>query len=217
MLQTQGTKILVDPFISGNRHAEGVVTAKELNPDVILLTHAHGDHFGDTVDIARRSDALVVATFEVVQYLSERHEYQNVKGMNTGGSVSFEWGRVTLTHARHSSSFPDGTYGGSAHGFMVQADGRTVYAMGDTSPFIEMAWLAEDYKIDLALIPIGDCFTMGPEMSIRAADLIKASLFVPIHYDTFPAIEVDVSAWASLMANSGHETLILAPGVETEV
>jgi len=217
MLQTNGTNILVDPFISGNPHTEGVITADQLNPDIILLTHAHGDHFGDTVDIARRSGALVVANAEIAQYLSERHEHGNVRGMNTGGSWSFDWGRVTMTDARHSSSFPDGTYGGNPNGFVVQAEGRTVYAMGDTSPFAEMAWIAEDFEIDLALIPIGDCYTMGPEMSVRAANLTKASRFVPIHFNTFPAIDVDVSAWEAFMAKAGHETLVLPPGEETEV
>lgn len=115
-IETNGTTLLVDPFITGNGLAEGVVTADELNPDVILLTHAHGDHWGDTPAIAERTGALVVANFEITSYLGRVHGYENTHPMNTGGSWTFDWGRVTQTYARHSSSFPDGTYGGNPLG-----------------------------------------------------------------------------------------------------
>ena len=194
-IDVDGTKILVDPFITGNPLADGVATADSLSPDYILLTHAHGDHWGDTPDIALRSNAIVVANFEITQYLSQKFGHERVQPLNTGGSWEFEWGRVTQTDARHSSSFPDGTYGGNPNGFLIEAEGKTIYALGDTSPFAEMAWIGDDYSIDLALMPIGDCFTMGPRLSVRAADLIRPSLTVPIHYNTFPTIEVETSKW----------------------
>lgn len=210
-LELQGTTILVDPFITGNKHTEGVVTPEELNPDVILLTHAHGDHWGDTLDIARRTGAQLVANYEIIQYAA-RNGHENGHSLNTGGAWTFDWGRVTLTFARHSSSFPDGTYGGHPNGFIVQAEGKTLYNTGDTDPFYEMTWIGEDYDVDVLLLPIGDCFTMGPAGAVRAAQMIQPKLAVPLHYNTFPPIEVDTDAWARDMAEAGLNTKVLAPG-----
>ncbi|WP_457652769.1 metal-dependent hydrolase [Rhodocaloribacter sp.] len=211
-IETGGVTILVDPFITGNPHAEGVVTADDLFPDVILVTHAHGDHWGDTPSIAVRTGAQVVANFEITQYLTQNHGHENVLPMNTGGSWAFEWGRVIQTDARHSSSFPDGTYGGNPNGFIVHVEGKCIYALGDTSAFAEMAWIGEEHDVDVALVPIGDCFTMGPKDSLRAVRMIRPKLTVPIHYGTFPLIEVDVAAWARMMAEAGFEAKVLAAG-----
>lgn len=216
-LEIKGTTILVDPFITGNKHAEGVVSADDLNPDVILLTHAHGDHWGDAPDIARRSGAVVVANFEITNYISQQHDHENVQPMNTGGSWSFDWGRVTWTFARHSSSFPDGTYGGHPHGIIIEAEGKIIYDLGDTDPFSEMEWLGQDFDVDIALMPIGDCFTMGPKGALRAAKLIGPKLSIPIHYNTFPPIEIDVSEWEELMSTAGFETRVLSPGETLEI
>jgi len=210
-IETNGTTVLVDPFITGNPHTEGVVTAADLNPDVILLTHAHGDHWGDTLDIARRSGALLVANFEITTY-AQNHGHDIVQPMNTGGSWQFDWGKVTQTYARHSSSFPDGTYGGNPNGYLLHLEGKCIYNTGDTCPFAEMAWTGEDNTVDLALMPIGDCFTMGPEDSIRAARMIKPALTIPLHYNTFPLIEVDTDRWVGLMTDAGFATRVLAPG-----
>ena len=211
-IETAGKKLLFDPFITGNPHAEGIVNADDLSPDVILLTHAHGDHWGDTAAIAQRTGALVVGNFEITEYLKRNHGHQRVHAMNTGGSWTFDWGKVTQTYARHSSSFPDGTYGGNPNGYIIELEGKCIYNLGDTSPFAEMAWIGEDYRIDVALIPIGDCFTMGPEGAVRAAGMINPALSIPIHYDTFPPIEVDMSEWTELMAARGLETRVLNPG-----
>ena len=204
--------ILVDPFITGNPFAEPIVQVDQLHPDVILLTHAHGDHWGDTPQVAKQSGAVVVANFEITQYLSTQHQYENVQPLNTGGGWTFDWGKVTQTWARHSSSFPDGTYGGNPCGYILEAQGKTIYLAGDTSPFAEMAWLAEDYSIDVALLPIGDCFTMGPKGSLRAARLIQSNLIVPVHYDTFPPIEVDMEEWEKQMGDQGQKVCVLNPG-----
>jgi len=211
-IQTEAATLLLDPFISGNPKAEGVIDAGQLEPDVILLTHAHGDHWGDTADLVERTGALVVADYEVTEYVKRTCSHENVFGMNTGGSTDFEWGRLTMTHALHSSSFPDGTYGGVAHGFILESGGKTLYAMGDTSPFSEMSWLGQDFRIDATLIPVGDCFTMGPVSSIRAAGLVRAGMYIPVHYDTFPSIEVDIKGWAQMMADADHKTRIMTPG-----
>ncbi len=208
--------LLFDPFITGNGLAEKVVTANDLNPDVILLTHAHGDHWGDTMSIAKRTGAMVVSNFEITQYVSSKG-HANVLGMNTGGSWRFEWGRVIQTIAHHSSSFPDGTYGGNPNGFIVHADDKCIYALGDTSAFSEMEWIGEDHDIDVALVPIGDCFTMGPKSSLRAIKMLKPALTVPIHYNTFPPIEVDVDAWAASVEHAGFVPRVLTPGETLEL
>lgn len=206
------TTILVDPFISGNPHTDGVVTPDELDPDVILLTHAHGDHWGDTPGIAKRTGALVVGNFEVTNYLTRNHGHENVQAMNTGGWRTFPWGRIQYTWARHSSSFPDGSYGGNPGGFIIHADKTCIYAAGDTSPFAEMEWIGDEHDIDLALLPVGGCFTMGPKDSIRAVDMLRPDVTVPIHYNTFPAIEIDVNEWAGFMEAAGHRPSIMKPG-----
>jgi L-ascorbate metabolism protein UlaG (beta-lactamase superfamily) len=211
-LEVGDQSILIDPFITGNPLAEGIATTDELSPDTILLTHAHGDHWGDTPAIAKRTGALVVSNFEITQYLAEKYDHENIQPMNTGGSVDLGWGRVTNTWARHSSSFPDGTYGGNPGGFMIEAGGICLYVAGDTSPFAEMAWMGEDFDIDVALLPIGDCFTMGIEGSIRAANLLKPGRIIPCHYDTFPPIETDTAVWSARMKAAGHTPHVLLPG-----
>lgn len=211
-LQFAGTTLLFDPFITGNKHTVGVVEPDDLHPDVILLTHAHGDHWGDTVEIARRTDALVVANYEIIQYLEKTHDYHNVKPMNTGGSWAFEWGRVKQTYAQHSSSFPDGTYGGNPNGYLLQIEGKTIYNTGDTNPFVEMEWTGEEYAIDLALMPIGDCYTMGPEDAVRVVRMLKPRLTVPLHYGTFPDIEVDLDRWRGLVNEAGFKTRVMEFG-----
>ena len=211
-IETHGTTLLLDPFITGNKHAEGVVTPDDLSPDVILLTHAHGDHWGDTPSIIARAEPLVVADFEITSYLGREHDYDNVHPMNTGGAWDFEWGRVVRTYARHSSSFPDGMYGGLAGGFLLELEGKTIYNSGDTCAFAEMAWLGEDYEIDLAFLPIGDDFTMGPEEAVRCVEMLGPKQTVPVHYDTFPYIEVDMSRFTGAMDEAGFAARVMAPG-----
>lgn len=208
-IQTADATLLFDPFITGNKHIDGIVKPDDLHPDVILLTHAHGDHWGDTVEIARRTNAMVIANFEITQYLENKHDYHNVKPMNTGGSRTFDWGRVKQTWAQHSSSFPDGTYGGNPGGYLLEIEGKTVYNTGDTNPFFEMKWIGEEYTIDLALMPIGDCYTMGPEDAVRAVKMLNPMLTIPLHYGTFPDIEVDLERWKGLMGEAGYSTRVL--------
>jgi len=210
-LSTSGANILVDPFISGNPLAKGVVRTEDLTPDCILVTHAHGDHWGDTLSIAKRSGAVVVANFEITQYV-QKHGHHAIQPLNTGGGWTFTWGRVIQTYARHSSSFPDGSYGGNSNGYIIQADDKCVYALGDTAPFAEMQWIGEEHEVDLALIPIGDCYTMGPQDSLRAIRMIRPAVTVPVHYNTFPLIEVDAARWAESVGRAGFVARVLAPG-----
>jgi len=211
-IETDGPTLLFDPFISGNKHAEGVVKAEDLSPDIVLMTHAHGDHWGDAPDILERTGALLISNFEITNYAQQQHGHENIHPMNTGGGYDFDWGRVVQTYARHSSSFPDGTYGGNPNGFLLKADGKTLYLLGDTALFSEMAWFGEDYQIDVAFIPVGDNFTMGPVDAVRAARMIRPALSIPVHYNTFPQIEIDVDAWVADMAAEGFPARAIEPG-----
>lgn len=204
--------ILVDPFISENPLNTGFVRLEDLRPDVILLTHAHGDHWGDTPEIAAQSGALVISNHEIVSYLSANHGYENVHGMNTGGSSSFDWGKVTYTWARHSSSFPDSTNGGNPGGFIIEIDGKTIYAAGDTDRFAEMAWYGEEHTIDLALLPIGDCFTMGHTEAARAVQMLRPGLSVPIHWGTFPPLTGSPDTFVELVTQNGGRAQKILPG-----
>lgn len=210
-IQTANVTLLFDPFITGNPSAESVITADSLSPDVIILTHAHFDHWGDTLTIAKRTGALVVGNHEIAEYVGKQG-HKHVQPMNIGGTCSFEWGKLILTYARHSSSFPDGTYGGHPNGYLLFAEGLCVYNAGDTSPFAEMSWIGEDHCLDLALLPIGDVFTMGLDGSLRAARMLNPKLTIPVHFDTFPPIKADTGTWQKRMETVGLATRVLKPG-----
>ena len=213
LVETRDNTLLIDPFISGNPLAP--VSADELDPDFILITHAHGDHVGDAVPIARRSGARIVATVEICRALGPQGV--DTHGMNIGGYCTFPFGRLKLTPAWHSSSFDDGRYGGMPTGVVVEAEGKRVYHAGDTALFEDMK-LIGDLGLDLALLPIGDNFTMGPDDALEAAKLLKAKRVMPIHYDTFDLIRQDPNAFAERLSASGAgEGLPLEPGGSVEL
>ena len=219
-VKTADVTLLFDPFISGNPSAHGVVTVDELVPDVIVVTHAHGDHWGDTPEIAGRTGARVVATHELTQVLINRYHHTNVQPLNTGGSWTFDWGRLKFTDARHSSSLPDGTYGGSPNGVLLFAENKIVYNAGDTCPFAEMQWIGDDHRLDLAVLPIGDCYTMCPDDALRAIRMLRPLRVVPVHYNTFPLIEIDeerLLRWEDDVRAIGVEPVILRPGEMLEL
>lgn len=181
--------ILIDPFITGNGLCD--LNAAELKADYILLTHGHNDHVGDTVEIAKRNNALVIAPNELADYLSTKGV--KVHNMHIGGSREFDFGKVKFTQAFHGSAFTeeDGTmiYTGMPSGILLTVEGKTIYHLGDTALFSDLKMYGDMHTIDLAFIPIGDNFTMGPEDALIAADWIRAKTVVPIHYNTFPVIE----------------------------
>jgi L-ascorbate metabolism protein UlaG (beta-lactamase superfamily) len=207
--ESDGQKVLLDPFLTGNPVAP--VKADELSPDYILVSHGHGDHIGDAVSIAKRTGATVVANYEIATWL----ENQSVKahGMQHGGAFAFPFGRVKLTLAFHGSMLPDGSNGGNPCGFLITfRDGRRVYDAADTGLFGDMKLIGEE-GIDLALLPIGDNYTMGPDDALRAVGLLKPRKVMPIHYDTFPLIAQDAGAWAErVRGKTGTETAVLKPG-----
>lgn len=200
-----GTELLVDPFISGNPLVE--VDLDTLHPDYILLTHGHSDHLGDTVELAVKHQATAVGMMELMRYLA-RKGVQHSHGLNLGGGYSFPFGRVTLTPALHSSGIEeDGQtiYLGEAAGILLQAEGKTIYHAGDTADFSDLALIGERYDIDIAFLPIGDNFTMGPEEAVRAAKRLNAKTVIPVHYNTFEAIKQDPDQFvAQLEAKNGY-------------
>ncbi len=207
-LQHDAHEVLIDPFLSGNPNA---VTAPEaLSPSHVILTHAHADHVGDTVAIAERCRAIVVGAVEVVNRLAQ--EGVEGVGMNVGGAAEFPFGRVQFTPAWHSSSFADGTYGGTPMGVIVEMGGVTVFHAGDTALFSDLALVARR-PIDVALVPIGDHFTMGPEDALAAVRMLMPRHVVPVHYDTFPPIRQDARAFAQRVeAETESRAHALAPG-----
>jgi L-ascorbate metabolism protein UlaG (beta-lactamase superfamily) len=212
-LEHGGHHVLIDPFLSGNPAA--AVAADDLAADVIVVTHAHGDHVGDAVAIARRTGAVVVSNVEIATRLG-REGIETI-GANTGGRVALPVGSVTFTAAWHSSSFGDGAYGGLAMGAVVELGGVRVYHAGDTALFGDMALIGRA-RIDVALLPIGDHYTMGPADALHAVELLRPRHVVPIHYGTFPLIEQDGAAFCTSVAlqteATGHP---LAPGQAIEL
>lgn len=209
-IQTGSHSLLIDPFINGNKLTDLIVEDEQ--PDVILLTHGHNDHVGDTIELAKKSDALVIAPNELAVYLG----WQGLRthGMNLGGSKEFDFGTVKFTQAFHSSSYETADqefiYTGMPSGILLTVEGKTIYHAGDTALFGDMALIGQRHPIDVAFLPIGDNFTMGPEDAAYAVELLNPKLTVPIHYNTFPPIEQDPNRFKNLVKD--HEVKILNAG-----
>lgn len=207
-LKTAGCEILIDPFISENPLA--AVGTGDLKPDYIVVTHAHGDHWGDTEELASEHEALVISCAEIAVYAGERGLKSHP--MNTGGSHAFEFGSVRFTPAFHSSSFDSGRYGGMPMGVVIDLGGVTLYHAGDTALFSDMRLIGR-HGLDVALLPIGDNFTMGPDDAIEAVKLLEPRLVIPIHFNTFARIKQDGLQFVErVMAETSARAVCLAPG-----
>jgi len=193
LIETDTAKLLVDPFIRGNPLAP--VQADHVKTDYILVSHGHGDHLGDTIEIAKRTGAMVISNFEIHNWLVNQG-IANVHPQHIGGGFNYPWGRVKLTIAHHGSALPDGSYGGNPCGFLFYIQGKKIYHACDTGLFFDMKLIGEE-GIDLAILPIGDNFTMGPDDALRAVKLIEPKQVVPVHYDTFDIIKQDPYGWAA--------------------
>ena len=202
------TKVLIDPFLTGNPKA--AVEAGDLEPTTILLTHGHADHIGDTVDIAKRAGATVVAITELANEIGE--EGVEVVDPNLGGTVELDWGWVRVVPAWHTSTTPKGTVNTPA-GLVISFGGKTVYHLGDTALFSDLALVPRRDDIDVALMCIGGHYTMDRHDAAVAADLVKAQTVIPCHYNTFPAIESDAAAFKSdVESQTSSKVVVLEPG-----
>jgi L-ascorbate metabolism protein UlaG (beta-lactamase superfamily) len=208
-LETGGYKILVDPYFTGNPAAS--VSADQVKADFILVSHGHGDHVGDAEAIAKRTGAMVISNAEIGTWFSKK----NVKthSQHLGGGYRHPFGYLKLTLAIHGSSLPDGSYGGNPAGFLLTTnDGQKIYMACDTGLFGDMRLIGEE-GIDLAVLPIGDNYTMGPDDALRAVKLLKPKVVIPMHYNTWELITQDPEAWAKrVRAEAGVNVHLLKPG-----
>ncbi|MCX6827222.1 MAG: metal-dependent hydrolase [candidate division Zixibacteria bacterium] len=205
--------IIIDPFLTGNPQA--IINADEVKVDYILVTHGHGDHLGDTVAIAKRSKAIVIAPNELATYIS-KHGVKT-HNMHIGGAFNFPFGRIKLTIAHHGSAAGEELiYTGSPCGFLVMMGGKTLYHSGDTGLFYDMKLIGDGNQIDLAFLPIGDNFTMGIDDAVIAVELLHPKIVVPIHYQTWPVIDAEPFEFVNKLKDFPTEVIILKPGESIE-
>jgi L-ascorbate metabolism protein UlaG (beta-lactamase superfamily) len=212
-VESDGQTVLIDPFLTDNPAA--ATTADKVAANFILVSHGHSDHVGDAVAIAKRTGATAISNFEIANWL--QRQGVAVHPQHLGGSHAFAFGRVKLTQAFHGSMLPDGSYGGNPCGFLLYLkDGKKVYHAGDTGLFGDMRLIGEE-GIDLAILPIGDNFTMGPDDALRAVKLLQAKKVVPIHFNTWDLIAQDPAAWAArVRKETSTQPVVLKPGEVTD-
>lgn len=208
-LETDGHKLIVDPFLNGNPAAS--ISPDAVEADFILISHGHGDHVGDSVAIAQRTKALVISVNEIAVWFGNKG--LEAHGQHIGGGFKYPFGYLKLTLALHGSELPDGSSGGNPCGFLLTTnDGKKIYLAQDTGLFGDMKLIGEE-GIDLALLPIGDNFTMGPEDALRAVKLVRPKVVIPIHYNTFDLIAQDADAWAERVTQeTDTKAVVLKPG-----
>ncbi|MDT8411831.1 MAG: metal-dependent hydrolase [Vicingaceae bacterium] len=204
-VKTQGNIILFDPFISPNPKAAHI-DVTTLAADYILLSHGHEDHVADAENIAKRTGAKLVSNFEIVSWY-EKKGIENVHPMNHGGKWKFDFGTVKYTNAIHSSMLPDGSYGGNPGGFIINTS-KSFYYSGDTALTMDMQLIGNTEKLDFAVLPIGDNFTMGIEDAITAAEFINCNKIIGVHYDTFGYIEINKNEAIDKFKSRGKELIL---------
>lgn len=207
---SDGTRILIDPFLNGNPTSP--CSAGDIETDYILITHGHGDHFGDTLSIAQRCDALCICENELASYIAANGG--RAHNMHIGGAFQFDFGRIKLTQALHSSVTPDNMCVGAATGFLIYVEGKIIYHTGDTGLFSDMKLIGEMNPVDWLLVPIGDNFTMGIDDAVRACEFINPKNAVPMHYNTFDVIQADPNVFVDKIAQLNINGRVLGFGEE---
>lgn len=207
LIEILGNYIMVDPFISGNPLYKDKLDIKSLKADYILLTHAHQDHTLDVETIAKNTNAKIVSNYEIAMYYQEKGF--NVHPMNHGGNWRFEFGNLKLVNAVHTSSFPDGSYGGQPGGFVIEGEHKNIYIAGDTALTMDMKLIPLQTKLDLAILPIGDNFTMGVEDAIIASNFVACEKVLGVHFDTFSYIEIDQEEAKKKFYDAGKDLMLL--------
>lgn len=210
-----GKKILFDPFITPNELAKDIDVNK-IEADYILVSHGHGDHVADLMTIAKRTGAKVVANFEITEWVNKQG-HENTHPMNTGGVWDFDFGSVKCVVAQHSSVLPDGTYAGNPNGFVIMSSEGNFYYAGDTGLTMDMKLIPEWTKLDFAILPVGDNFTMGITDGLKAAKMVQVTKVIGVHYDTFGFIKIDKEKGKKLFNNAGCELLLPAIGETIEL
>ncbi|MBU2907400.1 metal-dependent hydrolase [Arenibacter algicola] len=210
LIITGGKRLLVDPFISGNDKVKGKIDIEDLKPDYILVTHAHQDHTLDVEEIGKMSNATVVSNYEIATYF----ENKGLKAhpMNHGGNWKFDFGTLKYVNAIHTSSFADGTYGGQPGGFILSSEGKHIYIAGDTALTMDMKLIPMSFQLDLAVLPIGDNFTMGVDDALLASDFVECPRILGYHYDTFGYIIIDHKESIQKFSKHGKELILLEIG-----
>lgn len=214
LIETDGTRLLFDPFISQNPLAKDIDISK-IEADYILVSHAHGDHIGDLVALAKQTNAKVIAMIELTNWLQAKG-IKNVHGMNYG-KYKFDFGSVRMVWATHSAGLPDGSYGGNPAGFVLELNNNQIYFAGDTGLTLDMKLLAELYQLNYAILPIGGNFTMDVEDAIIASDFINCDKIIGVHYNTFPVIEIDPKSAKETFQAKGKILLLPAIGETIEL
>jgi L-ascorbate metabolism protein UlaG (beta-lactamase superfamily) len=214
-LEIGGKHIIVDPFITGNDLSKNKVDIMDLKADYILLTHAHQDHILDAEAIAKNTGATIVSNYEIANHYEAKDI--EVHPMNHGGSWTFDFGKVKYVNAIHTSSFPDGSYGGQPGGFVIEGEHKNIYIAGDTALTMDMKLIPLHTKLDLAILPIGDNFTMGVDDAIIACDFIECDKVLGVHYDTFGYIEIDHDAAKKKFYEAGKDLMLLDIGESIEL
>jgi L-ascorbate metabolism protein UlaG (beta-lactamase superfamily) len=209
-VEIKGKTILFDPFITPNELAKDI-DIESIKPDFILISHGHSDHIADAVMIAKNSGATVVSSYEITQWLNNQG-VSNVHPMNIGGHWFFEFGKVKCVVAVHSSTLPDGTYGGNPMGFLIESEEGNLYYAGDTALTYDMKLIGEYKQIDVAFLPIGNNFTMGIDNAIIAADFINCEKIIGMHYDTFGYIKIDHKEATEKFNVAGKELTLMKIG-----
>lgn len=213
-IEVGGKHIIVDPFITGNPQA-AAIDINTLKADYILLTHAHGDHVLDVEAIANRTNAVIVSNAEITSYYAKQG--LNAHPMNHGGSWKFDFGKVKYVNAIHSSSFPDGSYGGNPGGFVIEGEHKNIYIAGDTALTMDMKLIPLRTKLDLAILPIGNNFTMDVEDAIIASDFVECDKILGYHFDTFGYIEINKEESIRKFFDKGKDLMLLEIGESIEL